>query len=196
VVWFANIEQPFEAAQSSTVQVKGSAWIDKGVGSTWMEFRNYRLYYQAAESEIWTEIPVDSLNEKRDEVLANWNTAGLDPGQYLLKLVLTDEWGNKSEALKGVLIQPSFGVKEGDEAGIKLYPNPAHSQVYIETKQDLNDAILLISDASGRQLLQKELASVRAGERLELELGTMPAGCYVLSVSDRNKRYFSRLILQ
>ena len=94
------------------------------------------------------------------------------------------------------MIQPSFGIREGDEAGINLYPNPAHSQIYLEVKQDLNNAILMISDASGRQLMQKNISLLSAGERLEMELGTLPAGCYILSVADRNKRYFSRLILQ
>jgi hypothetical protein len=192
--WYAYIDQPFEVAADQTVAVTGSAWIDKMPGSTWMDFRKYQLFYQLAEANTWTEIPVDSLNEKRDEVLAYWNTAGLEPGQYILKLVLTDEWGNQADAIKAVQIQETYGLNESNRSELRIFPVPAKNKLTIELPEEVRDARVKVTDMSGKTLFTQDVES--SGEkRILLPLSGLQPGCYLLNVINSGKQYFHKFIV-
>ncbi len=192
--WYAYIDQPFEVAADQTVAITGSAWIDKMPGSTWMDFRKYQIFYQLAETNTWTEIPVDSLNEKRDEVLAYWNTAGLEPGQYILKLVLTDEWGNKADAIKAVQVQTAYGMNEEPSKAMRIFPNPAKGQLTIELPEEITDAQLKVSDLSGKTLFTRKSENY-SENKVMLSLDGLLPGCYLLNVANRGKQYFHKFIV-
>jgi len=193
--WYAYIDQPFEVPLDQIVAITGSAWIDKGVGSTWMDFHKYQLFYQGAESDTWIEIPEDSLHEKRDEVLAYWNTGGLESGQYLLKLVLTDEWGNQADAIKAVQINSSYGLNEPIISGISIYPNPVREQLTILLPEEINVIDLRVVDMSGRTLIARNI--VKPGSRkLHLPLSGLNAGSYTLYISGCGRQYATRFIVE
>ncbi len=192
--WYAYIDQPFEVSADQTVAITGSAWIDKMPGSTWMDFRKYQLFYQLAEANTWTEIPVDSLNEKRDEVLAYWNTAGLEPGQYILKLVLTDEWGNKADAIKAVQVQAAYGINEEPSKAMKIFPNPAKGQLTVELPEEITDAQVKVSDLSGKTLFTRKSENY-SENKVMLSLDGLLPGCYLLNVTNRGKQYFHKFIV-
>ena len=159
-----------------------------------MDFRKYQLFYQLAESNTWTEIPVDSLNEKRDEVLAYWNTAGLEPGQYILKLVLTDEWGNKADAIKAVQVQAAYGMDEAPSKAMRIFPNPAHGHLMIELPEEITDAQVKVSDLSGKTLFTRK--SENDGENsMRLSLEGLQPSCYLLNVVNQGKQYFYKFIV-
>jgi hypothetical protein len=192
VVWYAYIDQPFEADAGSIVSVTGSAWIDKPEASNWMEFGRYSLYYQEAESAEWIEIQVDSLNEKRNEVLGYWNTSGLAAGQYLLKLVITDGWGNSAEAIKGIMLQPAFGIESPDGGHLKAYPNPADERIMLELPEACKQAKIFISDAMGRVRITKEFN----GDLEEISMGLLEPGLYIVRVTNERKSFSARIMVK
>jgi len=196
VAWYANIAQPFEANAGSMVPVSGSAWIDKTATSPWMDFRSYRMFYQQPESTEWIEIPVDSLNEKRNEVLANWNTLGLPAGQYILKLVIHDDWGNSAEALKGIMLQPSFGIEEMEGDSFRVYPNPAEELLYIELAAVPGKAIVRIADMAGKTLMEKDFDHADPHFKVQIPVGSLKPGCYLITLINENKKYFNKIILK
>ncbi|MFH1119484.1 MAG: T9SS type A sorting domain-containing protein [Bacteroidota bacterium] len=196
VVWYAYIDQPFEAEAGSLVPVTGSAWIDKPAESTWMEFGSYHLFFQHAESTEWIEITADSTNEKRKEVMGIWNTAGLEAGQYLLKLVITDNWGNNAEAMKGVILHPTFGMNEIHVNRLKVYPNPVTENAVLELPERCSHAVVQVSDMTGRTMLAKDISSEVQSGLSDLYLGSLLPGYYTLTVKTEKNCYFSKVIVE
>jgi hypothetical protein len=196
VAWYALIGGPGDAVAGDIVPVSGSAWIDKTATSNMMDFGSYRLYYQLNESDAWTEIPVDSLNEKRNETLGIWNTTGLPAGQYLLRLVIKDNWGNTAEALKTISLQPSFGISEPVRNCLLIYPNPSNDMITIMLPEGFKNILITISDLSGRVCLEKEFSSYQNCDELQINLDSLQSGYYLVSVSSDDRIYQSKLIFK
>jgi hypothetical protein len=178
VAWYALIEGPSEAYAGESVDIRGSAWVDKTPTSTLMDFGSYRLYYQQAEATNWTEIPVDSLQEKRRETLGLWNTEGLSTGQYLLRLLLKDDLGNSAEAVKTISLQPSFGIIEKKNDSFLVFPNPANEWITVQFPAGIESCDLRITDVSGRICLEKEIPASNNLTEVTIFLGYLEKGVY------------------
>jgi hypothetical protein len=66
-----------------------------------------------------------------------------------------------------------------------LYPNPASQKIWLEwTQEERADFHLSLHDLNGRQLLQREWMQSPTGDhRVQLDIGALPQGMYVLRVS-------------
>ncbi len=195
VAWYALIEGPSEAYAGETVQVTGSAWIDRTPTSELMDFGSYRLFYQESESTGWKEIPVDSLNEKRKEPLGIWNTAALTPGQYIIKLVIRDNWGNTAEAMKTISLQPSFAIEEPVKNTFSIYPNPANDRITILLPAGFENFQVSISDLIGRICLENEFSSNHEKAEAQIPLDPIPPGYYIVSVSSGKVLYQLKIMI-
>jgi len=189
--WYALIDQPFDAYTDQLVPVTGSAWIDKTPSSYLMDFRNYRLYYQISGASTWTEIPTDSLNEKRDETLGVWNTTGLAPGQYILKLVLLDNWGNNAEAIKGVNLFPSIvGITANKSLdSFIIFPNPAKDKISIVAPVDCKGLSIKITGIAGQLICEKKVDFLKAKEPYLLDIKDIPGGCYGIKLTTEDSGF-------
>jgi len=189
VAWYAQIDEPFEAQVDDIVPVTGSVWIDKTPSSTKMDFGSYRLFYQLSGADTWMEIPVDSLNEKRRETLGMWDTKGLPAGQYILKLVIRDNWGNSAEAVKSVSLQPSSSIVENDKPGIVLFPNPAKGFIHLKIPAGITDFSLKIIDMEGKMVLMKEVTGFQGSANYLLNIGTLQPGSYLVTLTGKDFKY-------
>jgi hypothetical protein len=196
VAWYALIEGPSEAYAGENVIVIGSAWIDKTAISELMDFGSYRLYYQEAESLYWTEIPVDSLNEKRKETLGIWNTGGLNPGQYLLKMILTDDLGNSVEAVKTFSLQPSFGINEMANPSVLLFPNPAEDMVTIRIPEFPEHLTIRITDISGRICYEKEIPAGNNQSEMKISVDVLEMGVYQVNIISDDRVLLSDILIK
>lgn len=195
VAWYALIEGPSEAYAGDIVDIKGSAWIDKTETSPLMDFHSYRLYYQESESENWIEIAVDSLNEKRHETLGTWNTTELDPGQYLIKLVLTDDLENPVEGLKAISLLPSFGILEDPVSSVIFYPNPAKDGLTVLLPRFEEYILVSLVDITGRIYFEEKYGSNHSGTAVIITLNFLPAGVYHLSLlSDHHQEIIKTVV--
>jgi len=81
------------------------------------------LQFENSSVQTWSLYPMDSVNRritvgKHDDVLADWDTHGLSPGAYVVKLVLCDNTAdsNKVEALKNMNLLPKIlGIQENEQ---------------------------------------------------------------------------------
>ncbi|MCX7609145.1 MAG: hypothetical protein N2049_08020 [Anaerolineales bacterium] len=76
--------KPGEEIRGS-ITIKGTADIPN--------FGFYKYEFAPVGSELWTAIQA-SRDPKRDQALGFWDTRELTPGNYLLRLVVTDNTGN------------------------------------------------------------------------------------------------------
>jgi hypothetical protein len=195
VAWYALIEGPSEAYAGDLVNITGSVWIDKTATSELMDFGSYRLYYQEAESMGWTEIPVDSLNEKRRETLGSWDTEGLSAGQYMLRLMLRDDLGNSAEAVKTIALQPSFGISEIKNDSFRVYPNPATEWVMVKFPKDNGTFGIRISDISGRICYEKEIPATKDQTDLRISVGDLEKGAYLVNFNSKDSILHSDILI-
>ena len=146
VVWVARINSPSGFANSD-VKIEGSAWIDKGAESNLMDFGHYAIYYQkTSDTTTWYPIGGQQETEIKDDVLVTWNTQGIEPGAYFLRLDLTDDWGNVVTALQTFTLLPGF-LGTDDEAGLKnepnIFPNPFRDMITVTIPDQNNEQISL-----------------------------------------------------
>src|SRR5437773_6897087 len=74
-----------------TVQVVGSAYVD--------DFANYTLDIGAGDNPSdWTAITDQRAQAVDKALLGVWNTSGLQPGRYRLRLRAFDSFGNPQES--------------------------------------------------------------------------------------------------
>ncbi|MCD4795695.1 MAG: hypothetical protein K8R49_00790, partial [Candidatus Cloacimonetes bacterium] len=108
------------------IEITGSAWIDPGEQSS-ITFDNYKIHYASEGSTDWTLIE-ESINQISHDILAEWNTSGLEEGNYDLKLTILDSAGDSLMAFRPVTLLPDTGI--GEEISsykaelLGNYPNP------------------------------------------------------------------------
>jgi len=191
--WYALIEKPFDTYVDTTAAIIGSAWIDKTTTSNWMDFASKRLYYQASGDLIWTEITTDSTSEVRDDILGIWDTHGLTPGQYNIKMVLRDNWNNIVEAIKGVNLLPTIfvNIEEPLTNLIHCFPNPANNTLAISGIEKHNSQINIYS-AEGKDVTA--MTHFITGRNFEVDISSLSVGVYFIAVKNKNESYYSKFI--
>jgi hypothetical protein len=181
-MWLESINGPSTGFIDTIVNIKGSAWIDKTFTSPLMDFNYYDLFYQEGEDSIWTAIVEKVHVEKRDEILASWNTNGITPGNYVLKLVLHDDSpdSNTIDAVKTITLLPKvLSVDEYlSEENVIVSPNPATSIIEITVPM-----------AGNLKLFNSQSQIVYSQEKCQLynkiDISALPKGIYFLRIADR-----------
>lgn len=155
-IWSASIGKPSAAFVDTIVPIYGSAWIDKTPVSHLMGLTWYQLFYLHLGDTFWIPLQSRVTIGKHNEILGDWDTHGLSPGAYTLKLVLCDNTtdSNKVEAVKIINLLPKIlGIQEKDQNPLiaKISPDPINktSILTIETRFS-GDLLFTIVDLSGR----------------------------------------------
>ena len=169
-VWFANISQPDKAYIGDKVIFSGSAWIDKETQSLLMDFNYYRLFYQKAGDSTWTQIGGDYTNEVRNATLGTWDTQSLLPGQYNIKLALTDNTPDKNtvEGIKSFNLLPEI-LNTND---LQLEPVPLAGTFDLRLIPDPSNHFSVLS----YQLSENENVSIKLYDYLRREVRTIANG--------------------
>jgi hypothetical protein len=188
-IWKAFIGNPSVGYVDTIIPFYGSAWIDKTATSTLMDFAWYQMLYQKNGDTVWVPARDKVTAEKHDELLFDWNTHSLTPGNYLLKMILCDNTpdSNKVEAVKGINLLPKILSIE-NQAQKKLrafvYPNPVndHSRLsfYLQEKTKVT---FLITDIYGKNIYLSS-GIFPKGENNKLFGGFIPntSGIYFLYI--------------
>jgi hypothetical protein len=199
VAWNGNIAQLSNTYVDSTIQISGSAWIDRTPSSHLMDFKNYQLLYQKQGASSWTPMGPVSNSRQRNAPLGTWNTHGLSPGSYTLNLKLHDSWGDSASAIKNVTLLPWVMTVHNQEnvlSDIQLFPNPASTQTEIVLEQSRSQSLeTSLFDISGRKVLSI-LSSEMTGRRIiSLDLSGVPAGMYVCRIRCGTDQEFRKLMI-
>lgn len=102
-VWNINIEKPSLAFVNSDVKLFGSVWIDRGPYNKYIEFGSFKLDYKKNSDNKWISIAKNIKSEIRHDLVYNWNTKGLSPDQYVLRITLFNSLGDSIEALTQII---------------------------------------------------------------------------------------------
>ncbi|MGB3479583.1 MAG: hypothetical protein WBB67_10515 [bacterium] len=105
IVFVAAVTAPSNANTDDTVGIIGSAWIDAGPYHP-LDFDFYRLSYRLLGDSTWIPIGNEQYIEVRRDTLDYWNTVGLAPGTYEVRLVVKDNASDSVEALKQIRLRP------------------------------------------------------------------------------------------
>ena len=82
----------------------------------------------------------------------------------------------------------AFG--EPEPLAVSLYPNPARNMVVLDLPEAASGSLqLMLSDASGRVVLQRQLPA--AAQRHGFDVQALPAGLYLVRVQDAEGRAFT-----
>ncbi len=183
VIWMANMSGPGSAYQNSIVPIEGSAWIDKGNQSELMDFGYYVMYYQKDGDTTWQMIGDTNYMEVRDDILIDWNTQGVDPGAYYLKLDLWDDWGNGATATSGFTLLPDLlGTSDAldNQMSFTVFPNPVSTTLHFRFIIDEpTTGRLKIFDISGKEVAIVLNKTMAAGEhQIGYDINDLPKGIY------------------
>ena len=110
IVFVEAITGPSNAATDDTVGIMGSAWIDPGPYHP-VDFGFYRLSYRIAGDTSWIPFGDSNTVEVRRDLLEYWNTVGLVPGIYEVRLVMKDNVGDSVECSKQITLRVT-GIEE------------------------------------------------------------------------------------
>ncbi|MCK4337695.1 MAG: fibronectin type III domain-containing protein [Candidatus Aminicenantes bacterium] len=84
LVLFSKIAAPETGVVDSTIEISGSAWIEAGPENPAI-FDHYELAWAPEGSSNWTLIK-NSAASVKDGILCLWDTTGLTPGNYRVRL--------------------------------------------------------------------------------------------------------------
>lgn len=192
VVWMAAILQPDSSYTDAIVPVDGKVWIDRGPAGGWMFFANYSLYYRKESDTTWNTIVLNSPDEIRDDVLGLWDTHGLSPDKYLLKLTVKNTFGDSVEAMKPVTLLPS--VISSDEIftknfSVTVFPNPSDGKFLFQSNQDI--VYVELYNLIG----EKIYSCSNLGNKWTIDLSAKPKGVYLLKTISEHGIKIHKLVV-
>lgn len=93
-----------------------------------------------------------------------------------------------------ITIKTSTTIPKNDRAAINVYPNPVKDKLFLSwTQVPLSDIYFIITDIYGKKILNKTIRSIET-KQIELDLKTIPTGCYFITIMhDEKLRHFTIL---
>ncbi|MFQ6116112.1 MAG: FlgD immunoglobulin-like domain containing protein, partial [bacterium] len=138
------VEMAINPPENPTVEqllpVTGTAMVYAGPFLP-VDLQSYRVAYGiGGEPEAWFQIGSTHTGEVRNDVLETWDTHGLEPGPYNLKLTLFLSEEDSLEALRWVYLGESTvtAISDSDSknpeslALFQNYPNPFNPETTIQ----------------------------------------------------------------
>ncbi|MBX2925309.1 MAG: T9SS type A sorting domain-containing protein [Chitinophagaceae bacterium] len=110
------------------------------------------------------------------------NVSGLNMGEYLFELTVTDSKGMKAKDTVRVAVN-NAGGKPDLSPHAKVFPNPVQSQAVIEVFGQANGrAIVDVYDASGRKVMRKEFVKDDVYVNQKLDMSSLSTGTYFIEI--------------
>jgi hypothetical protein len=102
VVYLCDYSIPSWASVDTVFPINGTADIQPGPQNP-LRFGSYRFSYASVDSQTtWHPIGVAHTKPVHNDSLEAWDTHALAPGPYILKMTLTNSYGDSIEPTKGV----------------------------------------------------------------------------------------------
>lgn len=178
-VWNVNMLQPSSGYSNSLIPITGYALIDRTATSINPNMAWYQMFYSTTESDSLIAITERIKLEKRNEILAMWNTGGLKAGQYLLHIFVSDASANPVivEAVRAFTLNPGFlEIDSRNIPGINIYPNPVSETMNI--KVPWTKAKATIVNSSGVSVWHGDIEQ----NTISIDMSANPSGLYVLKI--------------
>jgi len=114
--------------------------------------------------------------------------SGLALGDNVITVTVTDGNGCMNTSSTSVFVDPCVGL---DELALQfnLYPNPSTGVFYLQSAVDMSEAIVQVTDATGKVVLDKNTLKNNA-----IDLSTSEIGTYFLTVEHAGQIATIRLV--
>jgi len=154
---------------------------------------HWELYVGSAAGRIFHYTGIDSL--QGDFELASTSLGGLHPGSRSAPALLraaNRQWllvGNYSGGLllfEQMNATPNAAALAG--AGLRIFPNPAHTFLHVQLPPSTTPAMLRILDLRGKVLM----ARYATGASLQLDVSALSPGLYLLQLGKQYRRWIKR----
>lgn len=113
-------------------------------------------------------------------------------GTYTVTLAVTDTCGNTNSTSK--TINAAQTGLDALNAGFNVYPNPTHSNIFLELPSFIDKASIEVTDLTGRTL--RVQAYEKNGQEVQLSLLGLSAGTYILSIHNGQEIWTTRVVKQ
>ncbi len=181
VVYLCDYAIPSGATVDTSFPVIGTADIQPGPENP-LRFGSYRFSFASADSQtIWHPIGVAHSAPLHNDTLEMWDTHGLTPGPYILKMTLTNSNGDSIEPTKGVNLGNAGIGNSSQLTANSQQPLPTVVRRVLNLQSamcNLQSEITLL-DISGRQV-----AALHPGPN---DLGHLTPGVYFIRASSRER---------
>ncbi|MDD3741629.1 MAG: hypothetical protein PHH30_10335, partial [Bacteroidales bacterium] len=97
MMWYLYLDGPAEGNTDSEISIIGSAWIEKASDYYPTEFGWYVVDYQVVGTDEWFPVCDTVYNEAFSEELCVWNTSGLAPGYFNIRITMCDNTEDQNE---------------------------------------------------------------------------------------------------
>jgi hypothetical protein len=206
VVYLCDYTVPSGAAVETVFPITGTADIQPGPENP-LRFGSYRFSYASADSQtIWHPIGVAHTTPVHSDTLETWDTHGLAPGPYVLKMTLTNSSGDSIEPTKGVNLGYA-GVGDSrqltaNSLRLTAGPNPGRGRVRLSyVLPEPGDVELAVYDLQGRLVRALADGARPAGryravwDRLDGDGMRAAAGIYIVRLATPDAQLTRKLVL-
>lgn len=147
------------------------------------QLREFMFYRAGLNDQEVQTMAADSLLKSSLEIYAPLDGS---------RTVAPDSLANLAQSLNtlGSVSSPLAARESAQAAAISFYPNPGSGALYVQSPRGLEGTAVQVRDALGRLVLT---TPVRQGR---LDLGTLPAGVYLLQFQVAEERITKRLVRQ
>ncbi|MGB9722111.1 MAG: hypothetical protein ACPL28_11625 [bacterium] len=191
LVFVLSITGPNSGNTNDTIPIIGSAWIDKGQYQP-LDFGFYQVFYQSVGDTNWIPVCDSGSNEIRRDTLCFWNTVGLDPGDYIIRLVLKDNAGDSVDCLKSIILYENGIYSSGEEAFSSLKITPKLCTDFIKVEgidcEEISKFNCRIFDIDGRCIIERKID----GQIISTE--ELTSGIYFICIESGRQRMIEKFV--
>ena len=187
VAWRVHINPPQNLFVDTIVDITGSAFVDQGPLGSFMDFGSYTIQYAPVATPGWISILTSNTNEVKNNLLSQWDTHGLTPGNYVLRLNTVNDLGDSIDAVIQVTLLPSIlGVNDIDEGAVGLLSanyNLVSGFILANCNFPVNEKGTLRVFASDGKLVYESNRSFSPGKQLlQIPFNNRAPGSYYLKL--------------
>ncbi|MBK9422978.1 MAG: T9SS type A sorting domain-containing protein [Bacteroidetes bacterium] len=184
-VWFSYLNQPSGLFVDTIVTLNGSAWIDSGPDGAPYDFDSYILSYSAVSNpNSWIPMGISSANEVHNGFLGDWNTNGLVPGGYNLRVQTISNFGDTIEAIRQVTLLPSI-VGLNEDIFQDWILSQVNGQPYFISGSDFKgDCLMEIYDVNGSVLASEKVLVNDSRQQLRFDYNLNTSGVYLINIKN------------
>jgi PKD repeat protein len=108
------------------------------------------------------------------------------PGNYDVTLTVTNDCG--SNTITTNISTINTGIASNDAITFSLYPNPASTELFLISSENIEGALVAIISASGQLIYSEKLNTIQANNRTRIDVNGLAQGVYFLRlVSNTNQ---------
>ena len=190
-VIFKSEIKPVTGECNTTVPIKGTAEIVSGQDID-IQLKNYRVEYSDSFTDPFWK-PTDGVHREPviDDTLALWNTKGILPGDYLIRLTMIHSFGDSISVNSYARLNPQTDVRfikteKPDKFSLSQnFPNPFNSSTTITfSLSESSHVSLLLYDVRG-VLVSKIVDEVKnkGHYTVIVNCSDLPTGLYFYSLT-------------